>query len=1419
MACQITEVAQVAAIQSVKAKLTLNEFEVREEPKDDFDPDNWEWEETTPGTSSSSNATPSGTSKETSLWLQKSKVSLSPSGKILVLAHGKQLVVLNAFLSTRDQTREAVTEYNVTSHGNVCQPGEEITAVLCLPLISQLNRSSIGTEWTCIAVGYSSGFVRFYTEDRKLLTEQEFEKEPVIHLKCQSFKRAAHSEAQEQPEELYVMYPSSIVTLPGFSLFQTLRGCRNQLARVEGSGSGSVESPPLVHTKWGFAEQDQVNDCQVIGLPPVNTYDHLLTASLCGGFEAVAKSSAPAHDLVIATGRKPYVGYHFTVKGTTQPLIVGVAKAVSSALNSTQGFLSLKSYFTGSKPAQEKKQAQTIEPAEPMGCRFGLGDLWRQGEAIVMSPNKALSAVCDSLGRVILLDNRTGVALRMWKGYREAQCGWFEVRDPAAKQASSKSKTRPRSALFLVIYVPKKGIIEIWAMQNGPKVASFNVTKEGRLIYTNYGHVGVNNVPVKGSSRSLFPCVYMHPDGVISTISIPFHFALSAQNSKQAKDIHLLKKLRKILKECKHEEEADYVEAATQEISNLMKELSCCEAALQAVDLLLASKYTRPQYVLTAVDTILAQSSENDEEENDHNYKTLKHNCVQLQKLVMFFNFLQEQNKNPPSYDSVISSDAVTVQALSVDLLTSEKEMESLFTLVNEISEQNSSIGSGGRVTFQDDDSSILMEFLSAFDLGNFGSAHQRCITLRKDKSDDCVKRIAMTMFQDWLHGDNSTAEWMNQAEASGIHAQSFFILALHFWLQVQHKSPPNMSLSMTLAADMLQLNRLLNNIQTLADQSEIVIDTSELSPWWEEARRILFSATQPLKALTASYVCRGVNLKMEMKLGSKSESKFPTGEEPMDISGEEAGTADWEELSMDTVQWNVLLRQLEDLSVLDFVMQQRIKVSVDPLPRCLKWKSASISLNLVMNKGKGAISEYVAYWIGTTGIQPKMLVELDRKLLKEEATVDKLEPEQAEDAVVFDPEALKILDLLQRLRNHFPLSLQCNQLLASLFWEFIQDRTQLITNSDVASAAITVLHSIPSLSLRQGMCSLLWTLYLKQDLEKISRFFNKKVLPNLDNVGFYPRHIFEDIGHSDAKLSSYLDFCVRFLDTYFEAAEDEGETSKKAEVLSESIWTNASASPSLSQIALSKPKVNFGLLELHLQLVTVLFMVASFDFRIASLISNLFDSAGQAAFFLDLHANPRLPSHNPSTKLTNSRTQFLLRVISASMQNILLVETSDFEEAELSGPRVDASQAALWMGKSLILASSWGINTDILRRHQICELYMNGFDRLAEENVMSVNDKSLLASQLLMIVGQRLQIAVTHSADLAERISILSPAISNWLENVNVGGAYCASSLADTAELVGLVVQLLPEDHNERRLALLVHDACNSITKTTSDM
>lgn len=120
-----------------------------------------------------------------------------------------------------------------------------------------------------------------------------------------------------------------------------------------------------------------------------------------------------------------------------------------------------------------------------MTCRFGLSDLTREGYSIISSPNKAWSVIIDAMGRVLLIDNKCGLAMRMWKGYRDAQCGWIEVEEEkhsGTQRVFSKFReTRQlRSALFLVIYAPKKGVIDIWSTQQGPKITTFTASKHGR---------------------------------------------------------------------------------------------------------------------------------------------------------------------------------------------------------------------------------------------------------------------------------------------------------------------------------------------------------------------------------------------------------------------------------------------------------------------------------------------------------------------------------------------------------------------------------------------------------------------------------------------------------------------------------------------------------------------------------------------------------------------------------------------------------------------------------------------------------------------------------------------------------------------------------------------------------------------------
>jgi hypothetical protein len=106
---------------------------------------------------------------------------------------------------------------------------------------------------------------------------------------------------------------------------------------VQANCGGVLKAPPLIYKKWGFAEQNRVADSEVVGPATNNTFDHLVTASLCGGFSASYRSIAPQTSLILAAGKKPYVGFHYALEGESSPIFADVTKAVVKKVKSAFG--------------------------------------------------------------------------------------------------------------------------------------------------------------------------------------------------------------------------------------------------------------------------------------------------------------------------------------------------------------------------------------------------------------------------------------------------------------------------------------------------------------------------------------------------------------------------------------------------------------------------------------------------------------------------------------------------------------------------------------------------------------------------------------------------------------------------------------------------------------------------------------------------------------------------------------------------------------------------------------------------------------------------------------------------------------------------------------------------------------------------
>ena len=157
----------------------------------------------------------------------------------------------------------------------------------------------------------------------------------------------------------------------------------------------------------------------------------------------------------------------------------------------------------------------------------------------------------DEFGRVLLFDVATSTICRIWKGYRDAQCGWVvsseeaaDDDDTGAADMDDGGKEDPvtlRKCTFLVILAPKRQLLEIWTAALGTRVAAFNVGPNCKLISLSH-----NSGAVARSGGLSAYCYILSGDGKFKTVHVPFESALSHSLSSSTQDRHQLRRLRSL---------------------------------------------------------------------------------------------------------------------------------------------------------------------------------------------------------------------------------------------------------------------------------------------------------------------------------------------------------------------------------------------------------------------------------------------------------------------------------------------------------------------------------------------------------------------------------------------------------------------------------------------------------------------------------------------------------------------------------------------------------------------------------------------------------------------------------------------------------------------------------------------------------
>ncbi|XP_045164449.2 rab3 GTPase-activating protein non-catalytic subunit-like [Mercenaria mercenaria] len=1306
-------------------------------------------------------------------WMQECIISVSPAADLIALANEDRLVLMTPKFDGDSGQDDDTSYYSTVWSGSVAQDaGENITALLSLPLASQKRSTQGAPDWTCVLVGFNTGFVRMYTETGALLLSQKLHTGGVLKLKCNTYTPRRYLGIAEQHEELLILYTRALVTIDGFSLYQALKACRNQVARATASGEASLQPPPLAYKKWAPQDMDSIVDCHTTGVHSPNPFDQMVLASLTSHTSTI-RPSPPAASVYLMSGMGPYLGFFYAIEGSTQPILSEVAFAVASKLKSAimsaaSGWLS---FGSKNRPEVSAEKPTKIEPATPLNLRFGLPDMRREGLSVSLSPNNTYAATTDSFGRIMLIDTDRGIALRMWKGYRDAQIGWVEVREDEGTGHNKQG----RSAQFLVIYAARRGILEVWVAGNGPRIAAFNVSKHCKLVHLTYGILGLNNVTCRGVRIKAFQVGLMDAEGVLKAVQVPFHLALSDKNNKRVRDMHLLKKLKQVLKE--NTEESESLDT---QVRDLLLNIKISSIAQQGVDRVLSTRYLSAKFMIGILKACVQRLLVMGEEHLDIERRLFMQYCHLQEHLIeSYIEIEQLQCNTPPIH--------LDSQSLSLLLGLSESEVEHIVSEVEHSQRIVHADQPPGRVRFECDTVSHVSGFLGCFTCSPHVAETEGTqqgggtITLVRDLPEEKKLQMGAFLYECCFKYQSSPGDLGAVLRKSNIPMEQLAQLLVWTWINDSTRSIDGIP----------GLFNLLKIFTASIDQSRIVVEKTSESPWWQSIRDLCTHSCHCQSAFLAAIVSRSVAMEMSGTMPKRRGTLDTTAKDPdadtISVTSETLSPiVDTEPVPLDIELWSTVVRQLEDLICIDSLL--RLKPT--KLRRVPSSDELTVSISTLLEGGKGCITEVIARHVSRVGFQPEDLYRprQDETSMSEE--IQASSSSSSSQDIVWDQ--------VDMLRKRFPHSMENDVLFSNSCWEYTVIWNKLPEEVDNLKSALDFLRLVQNAMLRQGVCSMMWHMFLSKKFHAAAHLMEK--------VGKFPKDRLcrKDIGIGETRLPQFVSCICDFFNIIMEA---NCETNEVPVFNIEPLWNTVKGTVSLVELAIDQKATNYGLLKLHHQLAVVINAVITFNIKPIKVLS-LFDSKGKHGLFQDLHAHPLLPTQNVDTSIGTQRRQFLTRIVSLSVMKMrdLVSMTTDAESASATNTsRLRTTEAGRWPETVLQLAEEFGVDLDLIKRHHVCTLYSAGFDKLAEEVLLTVNDRDSLGQDLLTIVGQRVaqKLSKLDAQMVVELMSNVNPALSTWLKSMNSALlVYPDVPCSDIQALVTQTLNQLSENHPQQELA-----------------
>lgn len=327
-----------------------------------------------------------------------------------------------------------------------------------------------------------------------------------------------------------------------------------------------------------------------------------------------------------------------------------------------------------------------------------------------------------------------------------------------------------RSGLFLIIYAPRKAIIEIWCLQKGPKVATFQCSKNGFLIYNNHQNDSHHHGHKLKHAKMLSCLFFDSNDNSLKSFFIPFHCILSEANSKSAEDFHYLKRLKMALRSINLKDEI----SIQNEIMEPCQKIQTPEIKLKCLELMINYKKIEPNILHSVIDIFKKENDAMEEEQSndeiqDQIYRDqLSVYCDNYQSLINCFILATKKNSN----DECLKND--TIELMENEYVTMQRIMELM-----SINKKSQASSSGKTVSFKDakDNENSIVTFLSSFVVTN-----KEEIYLNAEHLQNALDTIGSVLFSNIWKELLPASILQNVFELSRLKSEEIIKCFLHFF-------------------------------------------------------------------------------------------------------------------------------------------------------------------------------------------------------------------------------------------------------------------------------------------------------------------------------------------------------------------------------------------------------------------------------------------------------------------------------------------------------------------------------------------------------------------------------------------------------------------------------------------------------------